>query len=116
MRLRRDRGGVVITAGFVVSWGRESLTKTMVNRRILATGFLAFAVQLALRVGGHVLAIPRNAIVSLHMLVWGTAGATMGSHERLEWRAGLSLPARVVAAPRGLPARRHAHARRAPRP
>ncbi len=52
MRLRRAwSGGVVITAGFVVSWGRESLTKTMVNRRILATGFLAFAVQLALRVG-----------------------------------------------------------------
>ena len=78
-------GGVVITAGVVVLWGRESLTKTMVNRRILATGFLAFAVQLALQVGGHVLAIPRNAIVSLHMLVWGTAVALAASVEPRFW-------------------------------
>jgi serine/threonine protein kinase len=77
--------GVVITALLVVLWGRESLTKTMVNRRILATGALAFAVQLALQVGGHVLAIPRNAIVSLHMLVWGTAVALAASVEPRFW-------------------------------
>jgi hypothetical protein len=78
-------GGVVVTAALVVLWGRESLTKTMVNRRILATGLLAFASQLALQAGGHVIGIPRSALASLHMLVWGTAVALAASVEPRFW-------------------------------
>ncbi len=78
-------GGVVCIAGLVLLWGRDSLTKTMVNRRIVATGLLSFAVQLALEVGGHVLVLPRASIAILHMLVWGTAAALAASVEPRFW-------------------------------
>ncbi|MEA2749160.1 MAG: eukaryotic-like serine/threonine-protein kinase [Myxococcales bacterium] len=78
-------GGVTFLGWLVVLWGRESLTKTVVNRRILATGMIAFAGQLALEVGGHVLGIPRAGITTLHMLVWGTACALAASVEPRFW-------------------------------
>ncbi len=76
---------VIGVGALVFLWGRESLTKTLVNRRILATGILAFAAQLAVQVGGHVLGIPRAGIEVLHMLLWGTACALAASVEPRFW-------------------------------
>ena len=77
---------VVLFTGFlVVLWGRESLTKTVVNRRILATGMVAFAGQLTLQVGGNVLGMSRPSIEILHMLVWGTSCALAASVEPRFW-------------------------------
>jgi serine/threonine-protein kinase len=77
--------GVISIATLVVLWGRESLTKTLVNRRILATGMVAFAGQFALQVGGHVLGMPRAGMQVLHLLVWGTACAFAASVEPRFW-------------------------------
>jgi serine/threonine protein kinase len=77
--------GVIFLGLLVVLWGRESLTKTMVNRRILATGMTAFAGQLTLQVGGHVLGMPRPSIEILLMLVWGTALVLAASVEPRFW-------------------------------
>jgi serine/threonine protein kinase len=77
--------GVIAIATLLVLWGRESLTKTLVNRRILATGMVAFAGQFALQVGGHVLGISRVGIEVLHLLVWGTACAFAASVEPRFW-------------------------------
>jgi eukaryotic-like serine/threonine-protein kinase len=77
--------GILFTGVIVVLWGRESLTKTVVNRRILATGMVAFAGQLALEVGGNVLGMSRPSIAILHMLVWGTACVLAASVEPRFW-------------------------------
>ena len=77
--------GVIAIGILVVLWGRESLTKTVVNRRILATGMMAFAAQLTLQVGGHVLGMPRPTIEILHMLVWGTSLVLAASVEPRFW-------------------------------
>jgi hypothetical protein len=73
-------GVIVVTAGAFFVWGRESLSKTLVNRRIVATAMLAFAAQLTVELGGNLLRIPHSSIESLHMLAWGIAlghGATV---------------------------------------
>jgi serine/threonine-protein kinase len=64
---------VIAISGVVVLWGRESLTKTAVNRRIVATGMLAFAAQLTVELGGNLLGLPHVATETLHMFAWGVA-------------------------------------------
>ncbi len=76
---------VIATAALLVLWGRESLTKTNVNRRILATGMVTFAAQLALEIGGNTLGIPRASNEVLHMLIWGTACVLAVSVEPRFW-------------------------------
>jgi hypothetical protein len=51
-------------------WGRESLSKTAVNRSIRAAIFVGFAPQFALEVGGSLLKLPIAYVVVLHFLVW----------------------------------------------
>ena len=66
-------------------WGRESLTKTMVNRRLLATSLLVFGSQLALEVGGHFMGTSWSIIGPLHLLVWfiGTSAAALFVDKRI---------------------------------
>ena len=45
--------GIIFVGLVLVRWGRESLTKTAVNRRMVASGMVAFAAQLTLQVGCH---------------------------------------------------------------
>jgi hypothetical protein len=77
--------GIFFLGILVALWGRESLSKTLVNRRILATGMVAFAGQLTLQVGGHVLGMPRPSIEVLHLLVWGTSLVLAASVEPRFW-------------------------------
>ncbi|MDB4935325.1 MAG: serine/threonine protein kinase [Labilithrix sp.] len=76
---------VILIGALLVRWGRESLTKTSVNRRIVATGMVAFAAQLTLEVGCHLLRLSPHAIVALHMLVWGTAMSAAAAVEPRLW-------------------------------
>jgi hypothetical protein len=63
--------GVVIAIGVLVAiWGRESLSKTMINRRSLAMVGVMFATLLALQLGGQLAGLPVATTLSLHVLVW----------------------------------------------
>jgi serine/threonine-protein kinase len=69
--------GMLAMAALLVLWGRESLTKTVINRRTVATGALMFASQLALQVGAHVLRLPDEATQTLLLLLWATVLAAV---------------------------------------
>ncbi len=62
-----------------VLWGRQSMMRTMVNRRMVAIGALLFAMQLAVEVGGAMLGLSRGATLTLHLLIWAysVAGIAM---------------------------------------
>lgn len=59
----------------VTYWARESLFKTSINRRMVAAVSIMFGSQLALQLGGHLLALPWHTMMSLHIFVWFTASA-----------------------------------------
>lgn len=54
----------------IFRWGRESLSKTAVNRRLMAIGGVTFAMQFLLEVGCRLLETPYATSVALHFLVW----------------------------------------------
>jgi eukaryotic-like serine/threonine-protein kinase len=61
---------ITVLGFFVATWGRESLTKTAVNRGLLAVGLINFSGQFAVQVGGHLLDLPKSSTLVLHLLVW----------------------------------------------
>ena len=63
-------GVISAIASLVVLWGRQSLTKTTVNRRLVAAGAITFAAQLALQLGCHMLGISKVAVTVLHLFEW----------------------------------------------
>ena len=71
----------------LVRWGRDSLTKTAVNRQMIATGMVAFAAQLTLEVGCVLLSVSRVQMAVLHMLVWGIAAGCLAMVEPRFWAA-----------------------------
>ena len=77
--------GVLVIGLLVVRWGRESLTKTSVNRRMVAAGMVAFAAQLALQVGCNLLGMPRVQVAIFHMLAWGICTASIAMVEPRFW-------------------------------
>ena len=62
--------GILAICALVVRWGRESLWKTAVNRRIIAAGMIMFAAQFLLEVGGNVLGLGIVKTAVLHIFVW----------------------------------------------
>jgi serine/threonine-protein kinase len=76
---------IIFVGLLLVRWGRESLTKTSVNRRMIATGMMAFAAQLTLQVGCNVLGVSRIHLAALHMLAWGIASASVAMVEPRFW-------------------------------
>lgn len=60
----------VVMVAVVVAWGRESLSKTAVNRRLVAITYVTFATQMGLQVGCYLLHLPVAPTVILHMVVW----------------------------------------------
>ena len=77
--------GMVAFGLVLVGWGRESLTKTSVNRRMIATGMVAFAAQLTLQVGCNLLGVPRVHMAVFHMLAWGITAACIAMVEPRFW-------------------------------
>ena len=78
-------GGAAIVGVLIALWGRESLTKTTVNRRLLAAGMLTFAAQLTLEVGCHMLGLPSKMMTILHLLGWGGTVAYAATVEKRFW-------------------------------
>lgn len=62
---------VAAFGGLIVLWGRESLMKTSVNRRLVALGAVIFANQLMLQVGGNVLGLAPPITNILVVALWG---------------------------------------------
>ena len=54
-------------------WGKESLSKTAINRRLLAIGLVNFGGQFALQLGGKILALPFDKLFVLHIFLWWLA-------------------------------------------
>lgn len=77
--------GIIAIGTVLVRWGRESLTKTAVNRRMIAAGMVAFAAQLTLQVGCNLLDMPRPTMAIFHMLAWGVGAACIATMEPRFW-------------------------------
>src|SRR5205085_27216 len=86
----------------VAIWGRESLSKTEVNRRLIAGTFVTFASQFALQFGGHLLDLPPMTTTTLHLLLWGALLATYAItiDRRFFFTVGVTWIAFIVAARR----------------
>jgi eukaryotic-like serine/threonine-protein kinase len=63
----------------IVRWGRESLSKTSLNRQMIATGMVTFAMQLALQLGGHILGVPIMTVVPMMMVIWAANTANFAT-------------------------------------
>ncbi len=61
---------ILVVMGGIVSWGRESLSKTAINRRVQAIVLLMVACQLTLQLGGNLLLLPLMQLLVLHIFVW----------------------------------------------
>ncbi len=61
----------------LVFWARESLQKSLVNRRVIATGSLMFGLQLALQTVSVMLGLPAPALHALHFLAWFAAACSL---------------------------------------
>lgn len=57
--------------GFAVEWwGRESLSKSMINRRTSAVVMVMFAMVLSLQLSAQLLHMPPTTVLPLHILIW----------------------------------------------
>jgi eukaryotic-like serine/threonine-protein kinase len=70
---------IVLLTMLVVRWGRDSLSKTAINRRMIATVMLVFAGQLALQVGAHLLGLSAVTTQTLLLLVWAVVLSTFAT-------------------------------------
>ena len=61
---------ITAIASLVALWGRQSLTKTTVNRRLVAAGGVMFAGQLVLQLGCRLLGISKVGVMVLHLFEW----------------------------------------------
>ena len=84
--------GVAVLVGL---WGRESLSKTAVNRRTQAVGIVMFAAQLALQVGGNLLELKLLHVFILYLHTWFYAAAVFALF--VDRRFGPSVAAYFVA-------------------
>jgi serine/threonine protein kinase len=71
--------GIVFVGVGVVQWGRDSLTKTAVNRRMVATGGLLFATQLATQLGGHMMGLSVVSTMTFFFAVWAGMVSTLAA-------------------------------------
>jgi serine/threonine-protein kinase len=67
--------GQTLLAFAVERWGRESLSKSMINRRTSAVVMVMFAMVLTLELSGQLLQMPPSTLLPLHMFVWFTCTA-----------------------------------------
>jgi hypothetical protein len=70
----------------VTHWARESLLRSLVNRRVIAIARLTFALQLSLELVSTVMRISHDAALVLHLFVWfASASAFAVFFERRLW-------------------------------
>jgi hypothetical protein len=89
-----DRGMYVWTvilglaAAAVGRWGRESLSKTLLNRQVRAAVMVALGMQLALELGCILLGVPFASAIILHFIVFATCVAAFSAMvEKRLWPA-----------------------------
>ncbi len=91
--------GVLGVAIGVVMWGRESLSKTAVNRRTQAAAMLMFATQLALQVGGNLLGIPLLHVFVFYLYCWFFSASVFAIFvDRYFWPSAFAFLAAFFAA------------------
>lgn len=61
---------VLVMGAGVVRWGRESLSKTSVNRRFIAAGMMMFASQFVIEVGSNIANVSYLLTAVMHIAVW----------------------------------------------
>ena len=89
---------IAVGAG-IVRWGRESLSKTAVNRRTQSVAMVMFALQLTLQVGGNVLGLPLLHIFVLYLYCWFFSSAVFVIFvERRFWPSAVGYFAAFVGA------------------
>ena len=71
--------GLMLVGWAVVRWGRESLSKTLVNRRMITTGVLTFAGQLILQIGCQLHGLSVSTALILMPVVWAATTSTFAS-------------------------------------
>lgn len=69
--------GLVTICGLVYLWGRESMSKTAINRSMIAIGMMSFALQLLLEVGTNIMGLPWRTSLVLHFVVWAGIGVAL---------------------------------------
>jgi hypothetical protein len=62
--------GVIVIGALVVKWGRESMMKTSVNRRMIGAGMIMFASQFVFEVGGNLANLSVITTAVLHLAIW----------------------------------------------
>jgi serine/threonine-protein kinase len=89
---KEGKEATVLLAGIAVAigwWGRESLSKTLINRRLVAIVMFAFAGQLALIVGCSLLGLSTGTTIALHF--FNFFGVTAMAALAVEKRLALSV-------------------------
>ena len=90
---------IIAVAAGVFAWGRESLSKTAVNRGTQATALLMFAGQLAMQVGGNVIRLPLLHILVLYLHSWFFSAAVFTVFvDRRFWPTAMGYLAAFVGA------------------
>lgn len=91
--------GILAIASGAVLWGRESLSKTAVNRRTQAAAMLMFAMQLALQLGANLLGLSLLHVFVLYLYCWAFSAAVFAIYvDRRFWPSVVAyLVAFVVA-------------------
>ena len=71
--------GLMLIGWAVVIWGRESLSKTLVNRRMIGTGVLTFTAQLVLQIGCQLHGLSVTTSLVLMPVVWAATTSTLAA-------------------------------------
>jgi serine/threonine protein kinase len=64
--------GILGFIGALAVWARDSMFKTSINRRLMATAFFVFIAQIALWIGAWYLDVPKNKVQVFMILLWFT--------------------------------------------
>ena len=91
--------GIITFATGVVLWGRESLSKTAVNRRTQAAAMVMFAMQLALQLGSNLLGLSLLHVFVLYLHCWFFSAAVFAIFvDRRFWPSAAAFLAAFVGA------------------
>ncbi|MDB4941057.1 MAG: serine/threonine protein kinase [Labilithrix sp.] len=92
-------GVMMGVAALLMLWGRQSLMKTQVNRRIVAAAAIMFGMQLVLELGLSRAPVPGATNLALHLVVWATTAAWIAlGIDRRCWPATASYCAAFLVA------------------
>ncbi len=95
LRLAGFTGGVFALIVALAIWARESMSKTLINRRVLAFAFVAVGSSVVAHLGGHLLGLSARDTLVVDLLLFAL-GSGLGMFI-LDWRFIYSTVAFTVA-------------------